>query len=69
MTILIADPVDVQGHPRIVPYAAITSVRREGEGIALVTLNGELLSLRADFERLAEAWAAGLAYDARIDTA
>jgi hypothetical protein len=65
MPILIADPIDVQGHPRIVPYAAVTSVRREGEGIALITLNGELLELRADFERLVEAWATGLAYDAR----
>lgn len=68
MPFLIADPVDVRGHPRLVPYTAILSVRREAEAIALVTFSGELLSLQADFERLAEAWAGGLAYDARSAT-
>lgn len=67
MPILIADPVDVSGHPRIVPYAAILSVRREGPYVSLSTASGELLDVKADFERLAEAWGAGLAYDARRD--
>ena len=68
MPILIADSVDVSGHPRIVPYSAILSVRREGECVSISTEGGELLSLRADFEYLAEAWASGLAYDARDKT-
>jgi len=65
--ILVANPIDVSGHPRIVPYAAVTGVRAESGYVSISSLSGELLELRADFEHLVEAMAQGLAYDARLD--
>jgi len=65
--ILVANPLDVSGHPRIVPYSAITGVRAEAGYVSISSLSGELLDLRVDFERLVEAMAQGLAYDARQD--
>lgn len=65
------DPVDPTGAKlpaRLVPFSSISEVIFSGPAHCQVLLTtGVSLELLASPERLAEAWAKGFAYDARLE--